>query len=79
MMRDVMKMNGTKLIDARYQKGLNQTQVAEGADVSLYTIVKAEAGKDVYPATGKKICDFLGLDLATVVLPLEAEGNGDAA
>jgi transcriptional regulator with XRE-family HTH domain len=75
-----MKLNGTRLINARHQKGLNQRAVADACGVSLVTISNAEHGKEVYPATGKKICEFLEIDLAETVLPVqEREGDGDAA
>ena len=64
-----MKLDGAKLIDARHRRGLNQGQVATGASISIVTVCNAENEKDVYPATGKKLCDFLGLDIADSVLP----------
>ncbi len=68
-----MKLNGAKLINARHGKGMKQAEVADACDVTIVTISNAENGKDVYPATGKKICDFLELDLPDVVLPVEEE------
>lgn len=51
---------------------MTQTEVADGVGCSLMTVSNAENGRDVLPRTGKSICEFLGLDTADVVLPLEA-------
>lgn len=70
-----MKLDSAKLKTARLRMGLNQSEVAEGSGVSLTTVSNAEAGKDIYPSTGRHLCNFLGLDLADVVIPVES-GNG---
>jgi transcriptional regulator with XRE-family HTH domain len=79
MMHTVMKLDSKKVITARFKRGLSQSQVAKKCRLSLMTISNAENEKELYPATAKTICDFLDLDLAGVMLPIEGEGNGDAA
>jgi DNA-binding XRE family transcriptional regulator len=74
-----MRLNGNKLKEGRFRKGLNQGKLAKACGVTKSTILNAEKGKDVYPETGKRICEYLGIDLAEVVLPISTEGNGDAA
>lgn len=75
-----MKLDSAKLITARHRKGMNQTKLAEACGVSIVTISNAENEKDVYPATGLRICEILEISLAEVVLPVESEGkDGDAA
>jgi transcriptional regulator with XRE-family HTH domain len=74
-----MKLNVTKVIDARHRKGMNQTQVAKAAGLTIATISKIENGGEVYPDTGKRLCDVLGIDLADCVLSvgdLVEEKNG---
>jgi len=59
---------------------MNQTQLAKKTGLTLTTISKVENGRDVYPATGKKICQVLGIDLADIVVPSEErQEGGDAA
>lgn len=67
------------MITARLERGLSQSKVAQKCRLSLMTISNAENEKELYPATAKTICDFYELDLADVMLPIECEGNGDAA
>jgi transcriptional regulator with XRE-family HTH domain len=75
-----MKLNSAKLVTARHRKGLNQTQVAQKSGLTVTTISKAENGHDVYPITGKKICQVLNIDLAEIVVPsVEQQAGGDAA
>jgi transcriptional regulator with XRE-family HTH domain len=71
-----MKLNGAKLVMARYRKGWHQRDVANATGLTSVTISNAETGKSVDPRTGKKICEALEIDLADVVL---AEEDGDAA
>ena len=73
-----MKLDGSRLVTARHRKGLNQFEVASAVGVSIVTVSNAENNRDVYPGTGRKICEFLGIDLAAVVLPA-MKGSGDAA
>lgn len=72
-----MKLNAAKVVTARHQKGMNQTELARKCGLTVVTISKAENGGDVYPATGKRICRALGIELSEVVLP--TEDDGDAA
>jgi len=62
---------------------MTQVKLAKAAGVSVVTLYKAESGADVYPDTAKKLCDFLGLNLADTVVPIEEPavrgGNGDGA
>lgn len=73
-----MKLKGTLIRDGRDRKGLTQEQLANALGVSPPTISRAENGGDIYPTTGKLICDFLEVDLAKAVIARE-EGEGDAA
>jgi transcriptional regulator with XRE-family HTH domain len=70
-----MKLNGSMVRDGRHRKGLTQQQLAEALEMSAPTIVRAENGGDIWPTTGKLICEFLQVDLAKAVVPEE----GDAA
>lgn len=74
-----MKLQQSKVIDARHGKGLTQKQVADGANVSLMTVNNAESGNHVRPSTGKAICDFLGLDLPDCIVSVDEEREGDDA
>lgn len=73
-----MKLNGLLLRDARDRKGLTQAEVSDALTMSIATVNKAENGGEIHPGTGKRICEFLGVDLAKVVVP-RAEESGDAA
>ncbi len=73
-----MKLNGTLLKDARDRKGLLQEEVAHEVGVSVPTIVRAEKGRKIWPSTGRKLCEFLNLDLEVAVEP-RSDVNGDAA
>lgn len=75
-----MKLDSAKLVTARHRMGLNQTQLAKKSRLTLTTISKAENGHDLYPSTGKKICQVLGIDLAEmVVVSNRPSERGDAA
>lgn len=74
-----MKLNGSLLKDARDRKGLTQQELARAAGISVPTIVRAERGGEVWPGTGRHLCDFLEIDLALVVISRSQEGDGDAA
>lgn len=75
-----MKLNGTILRNARDRKGLTQAEVAVALEMSIVTVNSAENGKGIHPETGRKLCEFLGIELATTVVPREEhEGDGDAA
>jgi transcriptional regulator with XRE-family HTH domain len=73
-----MKLNGAILKDARDRKGLTQDDVSEATGLSIPTIVRAEKGEGIFTSTGRSLCDFLGLDLASVVVPRHQEDD-DAA
>lgn len=73
-----MKLKGDLLKDARDRKGLTQKEVARATGLSEPTLVRAENGEEVFTSTGIALCNFLGLDLATTVLPRSREGD-DAA
>lgn len=79
MVCNAMKLDATKLTTARLAKGMSQQQVADECTLSVATISNAENGKDLWPATAKVICDFYGLVLGEVMLPITDEGRGDAA
>lgn len=70
--KKTVTLDGRKLVLARQKKGLSQQKVSKKTKLSLPTIIRAESGGNVFPSTGKRICDFLGIDF----VPL---GNGDAA
>ena len=75
-----MKLNVDLLRDALDRKGLTQDQVSAALKMSRQTVNKAVNGGDVRPSTGRAMCDFLGLDLAKVVVPrCKYEENDDAA
>lgn len=68
-----MKLNGRLLRDARDRKGLTQGEVAGALGMSTNTVNGAENGRPVYPGTGKRLCEFLELELATTVIPRDVE------
>ena len=72
-----MKLNGNMLKDARDRKGLTQDELAQGVGISVPTVVRAEKGEEIWPTTGRELCQFLGVDLEKAVIP--RVGNGDAA
>jgi transcriptional regulator with XRE-family HTH domain len=75
-----MKLDETKLLNARLDKGLTQEAVAEKAGVSFATYNRAENGKGVHPPSALAIAKALGLDLADLRLHDEAaDEDGDAA
>lgn len=74
----IMKLNGDMLRDARDRKGLTQGEVAEALKMSIATVNAAENGKDINPGTGKRICDFLTVDLAEAVIPRIGVGVTDS-
>ncbi len=72
-----MKLHGSLLKDARDRKGLLQDELAREVGVSVPTIVKAEQSGEIWPTTGRKICEFLGVDLEIAVIP-RAEDRSNA-
>jgi transcriptional regulator with XRE-family HTH domain len=72
-----MKLDGTKLKEARLNKGLTQEQVAEKAAVSFATVNRAEHGRGVHPPSAKAIVDVLELKLPDV--RISEEEDDDAA
>lgn len=72
-----MKLNGNMLKDARDRKGMTQDELAQGVGISVPTVVRAEKGEEIWPTTGRELCQFLGVDLEKAVIP--RVGNGDAA
>lgn len=75
-----MRLNGNMLRDARDRKALTQTAVAVKLGMSTATVNSAENGADIHASTGRRICEFLGIDLAKAVIPRVAnEGDGNAA
>lgn len=64
-----MRLNGQHLRDARDRKGLSIVDLSEALNMSNSTISAAENGEEVRPSTGRRLCDFLQLDLAVVVVP----------
>lgn len=73
-----MKLQSRMMLDGRDRKGLTQAQLAEALKISIPTIVRAENGGEIWPSTGKLICEFLEIDLAKAVIARD-EGDGDAA
>lgn len=45
----------------RFQQGLTQMELAERAQISLSTVIKAERGGSISPRSNKAIRDALGL------------------
>ena len=45
----------------RFQQGLTQVELAERAQISLSTVIKAERGGSISPRSNKAIRDALGL------------------
>jgi len=72
-----MKLKGSLLKDARDRKGLTQQELAEAVGISVPTIGRAEGGGEIWPSTGREICEYLGVDLNMAVV--SRGGNGDAA
>lgn len=46
----------------RFNLGLTQKELAEKAQISLSTLIKAERGGSISPRTNKRIWDALKLD-----------------
>lgn len=64
-----IRLDGKKLIRARFALGMSQKDLAKAAGVNATTIFSWEAGKPCAAAAkAKKICDVLGLDVADVIL-----------
>lgn len=75
-----MKLNGNVLRNARDRRALTQTDVAEALEMSIATVNKAENGAEIHPSTGRKLCEYLGVELATTVVLRPEDGErGDAA
>lgn len=74
-----MILNGAMMKDARDRKGLTQEEMSQELGLSTATIFRAENGGDIWPSTGRKLCEFLGVDLARAVVPRSPEESGDAA
>lgn len=61
---------GRRLRAARLNAGLATRELAEQIGVNRNTIVRAERGEGVYPATAKKIADYFGVQV-TDLWPVE--------
>ncbi|HEY6364585.1 MAG TPA: helix-turn-helix transcriptional regulator [Candidatus Binatia bacterium] len=76
-----MRLNGNLLKTGRDKKGLTQQQLADAVGVSVPTIVNAEQEANIWPSTGRAICDYLGIPLEKAVLPRQDRkppgNNGD--
>lgn len=67
----MMKLDGTKLKNARLDKGWNQEEAAKAANISEPTYVRAEQGHPIHPSTGRCIAEALGIVLSDVRIPIE--------
>jgi transcriptional regulator with XRE-family HTH domain len=77
-----MKLKGAVLRDARERLGMTQDALAAALGMTRVPISKAENEEDVAISTGRRLCEFFGLELSKTVLPRiseEKEKNGDAA
>jgi len=70
-----MKLKREVLRNARDRKGLSQQEVAHAIGVSLPVIVRAEAGRNIHNSTGRYLCEYLGIELETAVVPRFEEDN----
>lgn len=61
---------GLTLRAARLNRGLTTREVAETLKLSRGTVVRAERGEGVYPATAKKLADFYDVQV-TDLWPVE--------
>jgi transcriptional regulator with XRE-family HTH domain len=66
-----MKLDGTKLKNARLDKGWSQNEAAVAATVSEPTYIRAEQGLPIHPSTGRLITEALGVALADVRISVE--------
>lgn len=57
---------------------MTQDDLSDAVGISVPTIIRAENEGDIWPSTGRKLCDFLGVDLTTAVLP-RTEEKGEVA
>lgn len=64
-----VRIDGSRLVLARYEKGYNVNTLSKMIGVSVMTINNAESGRDkkISPVTMKKICDALDLRVSDVV------------
>lgn len=74
-----MKLYGNILRDARDRKdGITLKEMSDATGMSISTLSSAENENEIHQSTGRRICEFLGIDLAAAVIPRESN-NGDAA
>ena len=70
-----MRLHPHLIRTARHRAGMTQREAAERCRVSLPTYSQAEQGRDVWAATGRKICQSMGLVLAETVAPEAPESE----
>lgn len=66
-----MQLDGTKLVNARLDKGWTQDQVAKAAGIALKTYNSAEHSGSIHPSTAVAIADALGLELSSIRVRIE--------
>lgn len=59
--------------------GLTQDDVARALKISRSTVNRAESGEEIHGENGRRICEFLNVDLVKAVVPRVSEGDGNAA
>jgi transcriptional regulator with XRE-family HTH domain len=59
-----MKLDSTKVLQAREQLGLSIAEVAENAEVSPNSVSRAENDKEIRPLTARRIARALGVEVA---------------
>lgn len=58
--------NKEAIIKLRILKGFSQNELAKKASVSNTVIIRIEQGKNITPASAKKVCNALGIDFEQI-------------
>lgn len=70
-----MKLYGAKLVTERNRKAKLLAEVADELKIHKATLSKAENNGSISRDVAVSICDYYGLDIATMVIPEESEGD----
>ena len=62
-------MYNTKILERRrLEKGLSYTDIANNLGINKVTVARVLKGLTMRPGTVKKLADYLGVDMPTIVL-----------
>jgi DNA-binding XRE family transcriptional regulator len=71
-----MRLNGTAIVNARLDRAMSQSELADKVGVSIPTIWRAEKSGGIHPSTAQSICKVLKLNLPDIritVMPRSAD------